>query len=90
METRTLNAELVIDSYSGLKISSSAIRVNDKGEKGVYVQNGNLVEFKKVNIIYSGDDFILSETDVGKDGYVKLYDNIIIEGKDLYDGKIIK
>ncbi len=87
---RRENAELVIDSYSGLKISSSAIRVNDKGEKGVYVQNGNLVEFKKVNIIYSGDDFILSETDVGKDGYVKLYDNIIIEGKDLYDGKIIK
>ncbi len=87
---RRENAELVIDSYSGLKISSSAIRVNEDGEKGVFVQNGNLVEFKKVNIIYSGDDFILSETDVGKDGYVKLYDNIIVEGKDLYDGKIIK
>lgn len=87
---RRENAELVIDSYSGLKISASAIRVNEEGEKGVFVQNGNLVEFKKVNTVYSGDDYILSETDVGEDGYVKLYDNIIVSGKDLYDGKIIK
>lgn len=87
---RNESAELVIDSYTGLKISSSAIRVNDKGEKGVFVQKGNLVEFRKVNIVYSDDDFVLSSTDVNGDGYVKLYDNVIIEGKDLYDGKIIK
>ena len=87
---RNESAELVIDSYSGLKIPASAIRVNEKGEKGVYVLKGKIVSFKKINIIYSSDNFVLSETDVGADGYVKLYDNIIISGKDLYDGKIVK
>ena len=82
-------AELVIDSYTGFRINARAVRVNDKGEKGVYVRNGNMVEFRKINIIYSGDDYVLSSTEVNKDGYVKLYDNIIVEGKDLYDGKVI-
>ncbi len=83
-------AELVVDSYTGLKVSSAAIRVNDKGEKGVYVQNGNIVEFKKLNIIYTTDDYVLSKADVNDDDYVRLYDNIITEGKELYDGKIVK
>ncbi len=87
---RRESAELVIDSYSGLKIPASAVRVNDKGESGVFVLKGNMVTFKKINIVYSNDQFVLSATEVGADGYVKLYDNIITGGKDLYDGKIVK
>ena len=87
---RKEHAELVTSEFSGLKISASAIRTNEKGQKGVYVRNGNLVKFKRVDIIYSADDYILSAADITKPGYVKLYDDVIIEGKDLYDGKTIK
>jgi hypothetical protein len=83
-------AEIVIASHTGLKIPSSALRVNDDGEKGVYVLSGNIAKFRKVNIVYSEDDFVLSRTEEGQEGYVRLYDNIITEGKDLYDGKIVK
>lgn len=83
-------AEIVIASHTGLKIPSSALRVNDDGDKGVYVLSGNIAKFRKVNVVYSEEDFVLSKTEEGQEGYVRLYDNIITEGKDLYDGKIVK
>ena len=81
-------AEIVIKSYTGLKVRSSAIRVNDDGEKGVYVKEGNICTFKKLDIIYQEDDYVLSKTSEDSD-YLALYDNVILEGKGLYDGKII-
>lgn len=83
-------AELVTNSYTGLRVSATAIRVNDDGEKGVFVQNGNIIEFKKLNIIYTSDDYVLSSADSADDSFVRLYDNVVTEGKDLYDGKIVK
>ena len=84
------NAEFVIASHTGIKVPSSAIRVNKDGEKGVYVLSGNIALFKKINIVYTEDDYVLSKAEDGADGYVSLYDNIITEGKDLYDGKVLK
>jgi len=86
---RKENAELVFDQYKGFKVTSSAIRVNEKGEKGVYVQTGNIITFKKVEVLYSGKDFLLVGNKDGSKGYIKLYDNVVAEGTDLYDGKII-
>lgn len=42
------NAEFVIASHTGIKVPSSAIRVNKDGEKGVYVLSGNIALFKKI------------------------------------------
>ncbi len=84
------NAELITNSYTGLRVPSKAIRVNKDGEKGVFVQNGNIIEFRKLNIIYTADDYVLSSADANDDSYVRLYDNIVTEGKNLYDGKIVK
>ena len=52
--------------------------------------SGNIAKFRKVNIVYSEEDYVLSLAEEGQDGYVRLYDNIITEGKDLYDGKVLK
>jgi len=87
---RQESAELVVASHTGLKIPTSAIRVDEDGNKGVYVLSGNIAKFKKVNIVYSTDDFVLSQAEEGASGFVTLYDNIITEGKELYDGKVVK
>lgn len=89
-QLRQESAELVITSYTGLKIPTTALRVDEDGNKGVYVLTGNIATFKKVNTIYSTDDYVLSKAEDGANGYVSLYDNIITEGRDLYDGKVIK
>lgn len=85
---RKEEVQIVKDTKEGLKINAKAIRVNEEGEKGVYVKSGNVCKFKKLDIIYYGDGWVLS-SQKEESGYVSLYDEIILEGKDLYDGKVI-
>ena len=66
---------------SGLQKTS--LRLID-GELGVYIKYGNLVKFKKVDIIYETDDYILSSATEGSGSYLSLYDEIITSGKNLY------
>ncbi len=79
---------VTFDKHTGLQISNKAIREVD-GEKGVYVLSGNIVEFKKINIEYSDSDFSYCTNPDSKRGFLELYDEVITEGTDLYDGKII-
>lgn len=62
---------------------------------GVYVKIGSEVTFKQIIPVFSGDDYIISSTYAegrfSKDvGVVQVYDDIIVEGANLYDGKIIR
>lgn len=79
--------QIITDEYTGMRINNNAIREKD-GEKGVYVIRGNIVEFKKIEIISSSEEYSVIKT-VDDSAYVKRFDTIIIEGVDLYDGKII-
>lgn len=81
------NIQIVRNEYDGFRIPNDAIRAED-GEKGVYVLAGNKIRFRKINIIYSAEDYCIAENK-GEPGYLKLYDEIITEGKDLYDGKVV-
>lgn len=85
-------------SYTGFKISQDVIHENENGERGVYVLQGRKVRFRKINEIYTCDDFVIANNitedengDIVKNtpGYIKLYDKIIVKGEDLSDGKII-
>lgn len=77
-----------VDSLSGIAVDRMALRTVE-GEKGVYVKEGNLVNFKKVKIIYSDANIILSEPVALDDSYLAVYDEMILEGIDLYDGKLL-
>ena len=58
--------------------------------RGVYVVSGMQMNFVPVKIIYFGEDFLICEKETDNDRRVlKLYDNVIVKGKNLYDGKII-
>lgn len=86
---RRENARIRIKTYNGLRVSSKAVRVNSDGEKGVFALTGNAIEFKKIKVIYTGADFVLCEA-VNERGWLELYDEVIVSGKDLYDGKIVR
>ena len=77
-----------VDSLSGIAVDRMALRTVN-GEKGVYVKEGNLVNFKKVNIIYSDANIILSKPEPLDSSYLAVYDEMILEGTDLYDGKLL-
>lgn len=49
--------------------------------RGVYVKLGEKVVFKKIDVIFEGDDFVVSKAHT-TDDYVQLYADIIVEGVD--------
>lgn len=93
---RTEDIELVFKEYTGYKINSSAIR-REKDEKGkevdvVYILRGDIMNARVIDIIYdAGDYVIVSEESKVTSGYrpIKRYDEVIVKGRNLSDGKSI-
>jgi len=88
-KTRNMPITIIKNSYKGLRINSSAIRVVD-GIKGVYVYESSQAKFVKVNILYSAENYSICEINTEDSNTLRLYDEIIVKGKNLYDGKIIR
>lgn len=116
--TRVQNIRIVSESYSGLKVPKSAMRMLDDGTKGVYILVGETVHFRRAEEIYQIDNYYIvreetdeekqaenkeqqnstdeiAETDQTKKSdspysYIELYDNVIVGGKGLFDGKRIE
>ncbi len=74
---RTAEVELIFSEHTGIRVSRSAIRFVN-GEKGVYVIEGEQIEFKKLDVIYDGDDYVLS-SNTSDSSYLNLYDKILLE-----------
>ena len=90
IDSRTAQARLLLEDYQGINIPNSALRMSDEdGSIGVYVQDGIVAKFRKVRQILSREDYTLVADTTDEDGYLSLYDNIIVEGRDLHEGKII-
>lgn len=53
-----------------------------KNFKGVYILEGEQVEFKKLDVIYEGSDYVLSAVHETDESYLALYDDIMVEGVD--------
>lgn len=87
--TSKAEAEFIKHSYSGLKIPSESIRIiNDK--KGVFVIRNDEARFVPVNIKYSNKDWTIVSEETEGDKSLKLYDELIIEGRNLYEGKDVR
>ena len=53
---------------------------NKNNEKGVYILQGQKIAFRKLDVIYECDDYLLSK--VSSDtGYISVYDDIITSGE---------
>lgn len=91
---RAEDAKIVLSTYKGYKINNAAIRIRDN-VKGVYVVRNNVVVFRKLNLLESQENYSIAEIPSNKldgEGYknIKLYDEIIVEGKNLYEGKVVR
>lgn len=99
-ECQTINAEILsfgqetaqvdIKTYEGIRISKEALHIVD-GARGVYVKYGNLQRFLKITTLYEDEKYILIPADgaIGTENEVRLYDEIIVQGTNLQDGKLL-
>lgn len=87
---RIIKTEIVFDKYEGIKVPRDAIKFHN-GQKGVVTLEGEQLYFKKIEVIYEGDDFVLVSENNDKWDYLSLYDKILLEDareEDVnYDGK---
>ncbi len=79
---------IINNTYTGLKLPAKALRFQD-GKTGVFVRSGATLKFVGVNVIYRTDDYIVCEQQVSNDTVLRLYDDVVVKGKRLYDGKIV-
>lgn len=97
---RSQAVQIVINESNGFRVPKTAVRLID-GEKGVYTLYGSTVIFKRISILFEVDGYYIvsvddpasTETDPeaekkSKYSYLKLYDRIIVSGKDLEHGMV--
>ena len=86
---RKETAQLLMVRHTGLRVPKRAIVINDEMQAGVYIRSGNVAVFRKIEQLYSEPaDYVISKIK-DESGYLQLYDDIIVSGKGLYDGKTI-
>lgn len=91
---RKVNGKILVRNYKGIKIRKDAVRfINDEDGnqvEGVYIVEGNVIKFNRIEEIYSNDSVVVASTDKsGTAGWLSQFDEIVISGKELSNGKVI-
>jgi len=91
-QLRHLTAELLLNSYSGLRIPANALRLDENGQSGVYCVVGFTAAFKPVDVVYRGDGYTLVRAADGATGsdILRAGDEVIVTAGELYDGKVVR
>ena len=87
-QLRNIDITIVYQEYKGLKVDNRAIRVTD-GQKGVYVLLASQVKFIPIEVLWTGGNYSIVKQEPSEKRVLRIYDEIIVKGKNLYDGKII-
>lgn len=101
---RRQSAQVIFRTMEGIRIPKEALRIvtktteNEEGTEtttqttGVYCIVGMEARFKPVEVVYSGDNFVLVRANAPADREnlrLRPGDEVIISANDLYDGKVI-
>jgi hypothetical protein len=81
---RTAVADISLNTYEGLRVSRDAIRYEDE-QPGVFVRTSAGVQFRRLDIVFEDDGFVLSAQRTDNNTYLRLYDQIITDGRNLVD-----
>lgn len=85
---RVEEIEIRHNEYTGFKVPSDAVHIDKDGKKTVYALVANQVSARYGEIIYSTKDYAVFAYEPESSKGIRLYDQVITQGKDLYDGKI--
>lgn len=87
---RKESLEILLVEHTGLRVPKRAITTDDAQQVGVYIRSGDIVRFRKIDQQYSeAADYVICALHE-EDDYLQLYDDVIVEGSKLYDGKLIR
>ena len=88
---RSQSVRIEVSSISGIYVPKSVVQRVD-GYRGVYILRGSVVYFRCIEIVYEGSDYYLVKENVEDEedyAYLKVNDRIILNGKNLFDGRVL-
>ena len=90
---RTQDISLTSSKVEGVKVPKAAVRALD-GNTGVYVIENNTIKFKTIHILHNVADFYICAVNSDSESSstyseINEYDTVIVNGKDIYDGKTV-
>lgn len=89
---RLQSVELVVSSVTGINVPKTAVH-RRRGEFYVYILKGSVVFERRIGIIHEGDDYYTVKAGMppdDKDVYLQSNDTLILNGKNLFDGRILE
>lgn len=83
------------ETVSKTEKEGSGKKTTKKEVSGVYVLHGNQIGFRQIVPLYSTENYVICDPNPPEDGLmtdgtVKLHDEVVVEGTDLYDGKVVQ
>jgi len=89
---RMQSVELVVSSITGINVPQTAVH-RRRGEYYVYILKGSVVFERRIEVIYEGDDYYTVKSGMPPDDddvYLQSNDTLILNGKNLFDGRILE
>lgn len=93
---RKENIKIVFDTFNGLIVNSESLHKSDDCKElnfGVYIKIGDYIKWKNVVPVFLGKTTVVCKYDAEEsvnEKYLQPGDNVVIGGKDLYEGKRVK
>jgi len=87
---REQSADITFASYSGLRVPKDAVRVDEKGQPGVYVLEGASAKWKPITILHDNGESYVVKLDKSSTDNLWPGDEVIVNAKNLYDGKVVE
>ena len=81
-------AEVSFETIRGIRVEKDAINIVN-GQMGLFIKHGHIIKFKKINPIFEEETYVLLPLTTDESNEIQVFDEIIIKGKDLYDGKLL-
>ncbi len=87
---RFLDADVVLNSYEGLKFFKDAVRIADD-KTGVYIiKNDSIAKFKEIEVLATDKGYCVAKEDNLNSNGLLLYDEVIITRNSIKDGDIVR
>ena len=86
---REQSADVIFASYPGLRVPKDAVRVDENGQPGVYVLESAVARWKPITILHDNGESYVVELDKTKTTNLWPGDEVIVNAKNLYDGKVV-
>lgn len=90
--------EIILSTYSGLKVPKEAVYVQEytasdgtvQSGTGVFILSGSVQKFKVINKLYETEDFYVVEQSATNPDMLVEQDQIIVRGKNLQNNMVVK